>query len=353
MPGDSRQKVCVLGGGGFLGSHLVTSLCDSGKFRVQAIDTTFDKLTVSAPQLTITPADITSAGVLEEAVENNQVIVSTTALCNPSLYNTRPVEVIRESYDHLVPLVELCTRRNRWLVHFSTCEVYGQPLPGSSRQPLREDESRLLLGPINRERWSYACAKQLLERLIWAQGRHHGLPFTIVRPFNVIGPRMDFIPGRDGEGLPRVLACFMKALLAGEPLPLVNGGNQRRSFIYVDDFVAGVRAILLRPARCQGEIINLGHPGNDISIADLAGKMLAVFGALQPGRPLPGVIRVSAEDFYGPGYDDCDYRIPDIGKAERLIGFRPRTGLDEMLPVIVRDYLERYGTATPTGEVSR
>ena len=76
-----------------------------------------------------------------------------------------------------------------------------------------EDETALFLGPVARERWTYAAAKQLLERVIWAHGRHGGLPFTIVRPFNVIGPRMDFIPGVDGEGIPRVLACFLNALM--------------------------------------------------------------------------------------------------------------------------------------------
>ena len=69
-----------------------------------------------------------------------------------------------------------------------------------------EDETALWLGPVHKERWSYACAKQLLERVIFAQGRHAGLPFTIIRPFNVIGPRMDFVDGVDGEGIPRVLA---------------------------------------------------------------------------------------------------------------------------------------------------
>ena len=130
---------------------------------------------------------------------------------------------------------------------------------------MREDESALWLGPVHLERWSYACAKQLLERVIFASGRHHGLPFTIVRPFNVIGPRMDFVPGVDGEGVPRVLAAFMSALLAGEDLLLVDGGQRRRSFVYVDDFVAAIGRMLDRPQAAQGEIFNLGHPGNELS----------------------------------------------------------------------------------------
>jgi UDP-apiose/xylose synthase len=355
MQSDSQKNVCVLGGGGFLGSHLVDALCTQTDFRVQAVDTVFDKLTVESPRLTLTRADITTGGVLDEVVENNDVMISTTALCNPSQYNTRPLDVIRESYDHLVPLVDLCVERGRWLVHFSTCEVYGKPLFEKSAEirPMQEDQTSLLLGPIGKERWSYACAKQLLERLIWAYGRHHDLRFSIIRPFNVIGPRMDFIQGLDGEGLPRVLACFIGALLVGEPLKLVNGGMQRRSFIYVEDFVDGVIAVLQNPSRCQGEIINLGNPNNDVSIAELAAKMIAVFDDLCGKRNGFGVESVAACEFYGPGYDDCDHRVPDIGKAERLVGFKPRTGLDEMLPIIIKDYLARYGNVSEVHEVTR
>src|SRR6185295_2961621 len=128
---------------------------------------------------------------------------------------------------------------------------------------MHEDETALALGPVHKERWSYACAKQLLERVIWAHGRHAGLPFTLVRPFNVIGPRMDFLPGVDGEGIPRVLASFMHALMTGEDLALVDGGGQRRSFLAVAELVDALCLVLDRPQHCRGEILNLGNPRND------------------------------------------------------------------------------------------
>ena len=225
-------------------------------------------------------------GLIEELVDRCEVIISLTALCNPSLYNTQPLAVIDASYTDLVPVVKLCTARRRWLIHFSTCEVYGRRALdnlGAPMPAMREDESALWLGPVHLERWSYACAKQLLERVIFASGRHHGLPFTIVRPFNVIGPRMDFVPGVDGEGVPRVLAAFMSALLAGEELLLVDGGQRRRSFVYVDDFVAAIGRMLDRPQAAQGEIFNLGHPGNELSIAELAQQLGAAYQAQVPG----------------------------------------------------------------------
>jgi UDP-apiose/xylose synthase len=341
----------VLGGGGFLGSHLVAALLEqSTRARVTVIDTTLDKLRPVPGdvegRLELVQASIQEPGILEDAVAGCDLVLSLTALCNPALYNTRPQEVIEANFTHLVPLVELCTVHRRWLIHFSTCEVYGKSQPGAA--PLSEDHSPLVLGPVGRERWTYACAKQLLERLIWACGRHRDLPFTIIRPFNVIGPRMDFLDGFDGRGTPRVLACFMRALMLGEPLRLVDGGQQRRSFIYISDFVDAVVRVIERPGACRGEIINIGNPDNDVTIADLARRMASVFQRRHaPDRTFVAEA-VTAESFYGPGYDDAEHRVPEIDKAARLLGWRPTTTLDQMLPVIVDDYVSRYGYGEST-----
>jgi UDP-apiose/xylose synthase len=241
--------------------------------------------------------------------------------------------------------VKLAAARGRWLVHFSTCEVYGRVALDARGRPMRrmsEDDTALFLGPVHRERWTYAAAKQLLERVIWAHGQHEGLALTIVRPFNVIGPRMDFIPGVDGEGVPRVLASFMHALMSDAPLALVDGGRQRRSFLDVGEFVDAVARILDRPAACRGQIINLGNPRNDVTIRQLARALAAAFRALRPQAPPPRLETVTARAFYGPGYDDSAVRIPSVAKATRLLGWRPRRDLADMLPGIVEDYLARY-----------
>jgi len=345
---SNAASICVLGGGGFLGSHLVEALLRSSQRGVTAVDTTFAKLEAEAgPRLRLIEADISDPAVLTDAVEQSDVVLSLTALCNPALYSTRPLEVIDANYTHLVPLIERCAEQGRRLIHFSTCEVYGKPYPrsGGDPAPMSEDDTPLVLGPVSRERWTYACAKQLLERVIWGHGAHNGLAFSIVRPFNVIGPRMDFIDGVDGSGIPRVLACFMRALLTGEPLALVEGGAQRRAFICVEDFTAAVLRIIDRPVRCAGQVINLGNPANDVTIASLARTLAAVYEE-RHGASLRRAIRfeeVSAEAFYGPGYDDTQRRIPEIGKARRLLDWDPTTSLAEMLPPIVDDYVARYG----------
>jgi UDP-apiose/xylose synthase len=196
---------------------------------------------------------------------------------------------------------------------------------------------------VQKERWSYAAAKQLLERLIWAHGRHHGLAFTIVRPFNVVGPRMDWLQGVDGEGLPRVLAAFMGALLKGEDLRLVDGGGQRRSLVYVDDFVDAIARLLDRRQQARGEIFNVGNPDNDVTIRALAEAMRLEYARLRPGARLGALREVPADELYGEGYDDTRSRVPDVDKAARLLGWRATTSLAAMLPPIVADYVARYG----------
>jgi UDP-apiose/xylose synthase len=340
-------RIAVLGAGGFIGSHLVPALLARGTAEIWAVDLSFAKLAPTDGRVRRIEAPVDRPGLMEELVDRCDLVVSLTALCNPSLYNTRPLEVIDASYTDLVPLVRLCTQRQRWLIHFSTCEVYGRAALDGEGRPMahmNEEESAMWLGPLHRERWTYACAKQLLERVIYAQGRHHGLPFTIVRPFNVIGPRMDFVPDIDGEGIPRVLANFMAALLREEQLALVEGGRRRRSFVSIDDFVEAVVRIVERPVACRGEVFNLGNPANDVTIAALAEQLARAYRQQVPGPPVH-MRSVSAEELYGPGYDDCDERIPDIGKAQRLLDWTPRTPLPDMLPPIVADYLARYGPA--------
>ncbi len=308
------ERIAVLGAGGFIGSHLVPALVARPGVTVDAVDVTFDKLAPDLERVKRIRASIADPAVLGEIVAAADVVVSLTALCNPALYNTQPIEVIDANYTDLVPLVKLCAERRRWLIHLSTCEVYGRQALDEAGRPMRrmdEDKTALALGPIHRERWTYAAAKQLLERQIWAYGRHRGLKFTLVRPFNVIGPRMDFIPGVDGEGIPRVLASFLHALMAGQDLLLVGG-------------------------------LNLGNDANDVTIRELARALSVAYRAQRPGAPAPRLRSVTPQAFYGAGYDDSVVRIPSIAKARRLLGWRPRVRLDEMLPGIAADYLARY-----------
>ncbi len=340
------KRIAVLGAGGFLGSHLVPGLIERFGCQIDAVDLDLRKLEHEDERIRRVVASVAEPSVVSDVTRGADVVLSLTALCNPAQYSTIPLEVIDSSFTDLLPLVKECERRRVRLVHFSTAEVYGRhalDAAGDRCAEMAEDESCLLMGPVHLERWTYACAKQLLERVIWASGRHGNLPFTIIRPFNTIGPRMDFLPGIDGDGIPRVLACFMANLLRGEPLELVDGGSQKRAFMCVSDMVEAVSRVVAEPKACAGQILNLGNPNNDVSIAELGRNLARVFAECSPGTPKARFTSVSAREFYGPGYDDTPERIPDIRKARRLLDWQPTRTLAEMLPEIVRDYIQRYG----------
>jgi UDP-apiose/xylose synthase len=347
------ERITVLGAGGFVGSHLVPALLSRFGCAIDAVDISFDKLEITDPRVHRVRARIEEPGLAAELVARSQLVISLTALCNPALYSSVPLEVIDASYTHHLPVVQACAARGVRLLHVSTSEVYGRmalDAAGERSERMHEDETALFLGPVQRERWTYACAKQLLERVIWAHGQHGELAFTVVRLFNVIGPRMDFVPGVDGDGIPRVLASFMHALLSGQPLPIVDGGSQRRSFMAVRDLNEAVCRIVERPDACRGQIFNLGHPGNDISIAELARLLADVYATRVPGAPAARMRQVSAQAFYGAGYDDTQARIPSIEKAQRLLGWEPSLSLADMLPEIVDSYVARYGAPLPAAE---
>jgi UDP-apiose/xylose synthase len=344
----------IPGCSGFIGSHLLERILTTTDWRVLGMDRSREKISHLLPheRLDFVQADIDSCPDLGASVAACDTVVSLAALCNPSQYNTIPITVIDSNFTRPRELVRLCAEAGKRLIHFSTCEVYGRTLNsyrgGEGEEPFREDESPYLLGPIGAQRWTYACAKQLLERLIYAYGREMGLRYTIVRPFNFIGPRMDYIPGVDGDGVPRVVACFMEALLFKQPLRLVDGGGNRRVFTYIDDAIDAVMAMIEKPERADGQVFNVGNPANELTISELARRMAALYAELAPaaaGAHAVEMVTVSGAEFYGPGYEDSDRRIPDIAKAQERLGWSPKIAIDEALRATVGAFIHNYTSA--------
>jgi UDP-apiose/xylose synthase len=351
MTHKQEQTIGIIGCGGFIGSHLLEGLIAHGGYRIYGIDRSVRKIghLLDDPRVSITRADINAFDGLEAWLDKCDTIVSLTALCNPSLYNTVPLTVIESNFTLPARVVECCTKVHRRLIQFSTSEVYGktvQGLCGSDREEhylLREDESPLILGPAIAQRWSYASAKQLLERLIIGHGLERGLAFSIVRPFNFIGPRMDYLPAIDGEGIPRVLACFMKALLCREPLQLVDGGLNRRCFTAIADAVDAIIRMIERPVESAGLIFNIGNPANEISMHDLAVLMRDIYTRMTGKNNVDSpLVSVPAQQFYGKGYEDSDRRVPDISRARSILGWEPATGLGQALETAMASYLDHY-----------
>lgn len=352
------MTICMIGAGGFIGSHLCEKLMYETQHTVLAIDIYNDKISHLledesggekkpwSGRIQFHRINIKNDSRLERLIKMSDLTINLAAICTPADYNTRPLDTIYSNFIDALPVVKYCSETGKRLIHFSTCEVYGKTI-GSflpkdhpmkqdpSFYVLNENETPCIFGSIEKQRWSYACAKQLIERLIFAEGAENGLDFTIVRPFNWIGPRMDFIPGIDGpsEGVPRVLACFSNNLLRGEPLKLVDGGESQRTFIYIKDAIEAVHLMIENPNRANGHIFNVGNPHNEVTVRQLADMMTNVYYNKVTGQNIPDVptIDVSAQEFYGEGYDDSDKRIPDMTIINKQLGWNPTTSLFDLL----------------------
>ena len=296
-------------------------------------------------------ADLADKSVVER-IAKYPIVVNLAAICTPSRYMAEAPEVIRSNYDHPAALADACAKSGSWLIHFSTSEIYGRTSADSDL--LVEDESELTFGPVTASRWSYATAKLLTERYIAGL---QNLKWTVVRPFNFVGPYMDFMPGVDGSGIPRVLANFSSALVRGEPLKLVNGGVAKRSFTSVFDAVDFMFALFEAELSTSAtgnaaeksplsQAFNIGNPENELTIAELANKMRKIFAEIKGVSvdtiPEPEV--VSGVEYYGEGYEDSMRRLPSVEKAERLLGFKAKTPIDVVLRESLTWFVNHYGS---------
>ena len=156
---------------------------------------------------------------------------------------------------------------------------------------------------------------------------------------------MDFIPGRDGEGVPRVLACFMTALLDGHPMQLVDGGMARRTIVSIHDAIRAIVLMINNPGQSVNQIFNVGNRDNEVTMKELAQLMREAYAectgdAVHLRHP---IVDVSSLEFYGEGYEDCDRRMPKLNKAKDLLGWVPTRSLKETILETVTYYYERYG----------
>jgi UDP-apiose/xylose synthase len=353
------MTVLITGCGGFIGSHLLDQLLDREGIRVIGWDPSADKIGhhLENARLELRQQPLAAPSDFEQFRADGaraDFIINMAAVCNPSQYNTEPLKTIYANFIECYRVIEIASELKKPLIHFSTSEVYGRTLAsyvgnGGYERPdlfmLDADATPMLLGPIGAQRWTYACAKQLLERLIYAYHKEQGLDFAIIRPFNFFGPRMDYLPGIEGSGTPRVLACFVSALLRGQPLQLVDGGMARRTITSVHDAVDAVLAMLERPDRAMNHFYNIGNPANEVSMAELADQARRVYAEITGDErylehPMENV---SSASFYGEGYEDCDRRMLTIEREMALLDWRPRRSLREVLTETLGHYHKLYG----------
>lgn len=339
------MNLALLGGGGFIGSHVLEQLLKSTQNKFTVFDRDLTKLNEVRnlipdfeARVKLVQGDLSeSFGTVTDLIQWSDVTVDLIAYANPSMYVTHPLEVMKLNFIDNLEVAKVCSTMRKHLVQFSSCEVYG--VSAGRTEPFSEDRSALIMGPVAEHRWIYASAKQLLERILHAYGLEDRLSYTIIRPFNFIGPRIDYLPAPGAVGGPRVFSHFMAALLSDGPMRLVDGGHARRSYTFISDAAEAFEVVLKHiETDCYNQIVNIGSPGNETSIRELALLMQSLWFVLTGRTSKSVLVDISGEAFYGKGYADCDRRIPDISKLSAL-GWSPKYSLEETVKETMRYYI--------------
>jgi len=338
------MKVLILGVNGFIGSHLTEKILAEKGWDVYGLDIAYDKLgdTIHDPKFHFVEGDITiNREWTEYNIKKCDVVLPLVAIATPATYVKNPLRVFELDFEANLEIIKKCVKYKTRVVFPSTSEVYGM----CTDEIFDEETSNFILGPINKQRWIYSCCKQLLDRVLWAYGFEKDFRFTIFRPYNWIGPKLDSIQSLK-EGSSRVLTQFIGNVLRDEPMKLVNGGRQKRSFLYVDDGIdCLIKVIENKNDACDKKIINIGNPANNITIRELALRIKKIFEnhPRVKSEKLIKKIRiedVSQDDFYGKGYQDVSFRVPSIKRAKELVGWQPRIDMETALKKTIDFYIE-------------
>ncbi len=335
------MKVLILGVNGFIGNALTHRILTTTDWEVFGLDMACDKLerSLGDPRFHFLEGDITiNKEWIEYNIKKCDVVLPLVAIATPVTYVKDPLRVFELDFEENLKIIRQCAKYKKRVIFPSTSEVYGM----SPDREFDEENSPLMLGPINKERWIYSCAKQMLDRVIYAYGAHEGLRYTLFRPFNWIGPKLDSISTAK-EGSSRVLTQFLYNILAGEPIQLVDGGSQRRSFTFIEDGIGCLMKIIANEnGVADSGIFNIGNPTNDLSVRELAEKLIALVREYPDYKERADnckIIEVTSGTFYGKGYQDMLTRVPSVKNAKERLGWEPTTSIDDALRKTLDFYL--------------
>ena len=332
-------RVLILGANGFIGSSLTRAILARKDWEVFGMDVASHKLedSLNDSRFTFVEGDITiNREWIEYHVRKCDVVIPLVAIANPIQYGRDPLRVFEVDFEANLQVVRECVKHRKRLIFPSTSEVYGM----CADAKLDEITSPLVYGPIHRQRWIYACSKQLLDRVIFAYGVQDKLDYTLVRPFNWIGPRLDDVFAAK-EGSSRLFTQFISNVIFKKPLQLVDGGKQSRSFTFIDDGVEALLRIIDNKKGCASrQIFNLGNPRNNVTVAELARMIIAAFAeypAFRVHAARAKTVVVPAEHYFGKYYQDIQRRVPSIALARRRLGWEPKVNLERAIKLTL-DY---------------
>ena len=334
------KKVLILGVNGFIGHHLSKRILATTDWQVYGMDMNTDRIDdlLPNPRFKFFEGDITiNREWIEYHVKKCDVVLPLVAIATPATYVREPLRVFELDFEANLPVVRSCVKYRKRLVFPSTSEVYGM----CADAEFDPEASPLVYGPINKPRWIYACAKQMMDRVIWAYGMEQNLDFTLFRPFNWIGAGLDSI-NTPKEGSSRVITQFLGHIAREEPIKLVDGGAQRRSFTYIDDGVDALMRIIVNASGvASGQIYNIGNPRNNLSVRELAVRMLELAAEYPEYRDHAAkveLIETTAADYYGKGYQDVQQRVPKIANTCADLDWQPKVSMDDALRRIFDAY---------------
>ncbi len=342
------KKILILGINGFIGHHLSNHILTDTDWEIHGMDMQDDRVRdlMGNPRFHFFEGDITiNREWIEYHVKKCDVVLPLVAIATPATYVREPLRVFELDFEANLPIVRACVKYHKRLVFPSTSEVYGM----CADTEFDPENSPLIYGPINKPRWIYACSKQMMDRVIWAYGMEQNLDFTLFRPFNWIGAGLDSI-NTPKEGSSRVITQFLGQIVRGEPIKLVDGGTQRRSFTYINDGVAALIKIIANEGSItSGQIYNIGNPHNNLSVRELATRMLELAAEYPEYRDNAAKVRLvetTALDYYGRGYQDVQQRVPKIANTCADLGWQPMVTMDDALRHIFEAYRAHVADAS-------
>lgn len=310
------MNILITGGAGFIGSHLagtliraghdVTVVDDLSTGSIENISAYFDTNALEFVQ-----ENIVDSEALPALVRNADCIFHLAATVGVELVVHEPIRTIMTNVAGAERVLTLAAEEGKRILLTSTSEVYGK----STHLPFRESDD-LLIGAPTHSRWSYACSKLLDEFMLLAYHRDAGLPGTIVRLFNTVGPRQT---GQYGMVIPR----FVEAALKNRPLRVYGTGEQTRCFCHVSDTVRAL-CLIAEMEDTFGEIINIGNTA-PITIRALAERVVSLLGSKSE------IVHDPYDKAYEPGFEDMLQRVPDCSKIADLCGWRAEIPLDEII----------------------
>jgi len=306
------KKIFITGGCGFIASHLIERLIAEG-YDIRIYDNLhrnavqFTKV-LDHPKVEFIKGDITIPQDLEAAMKGCDMVIHMAAIAGVSSYHKFPAKTVQVNLIGTFYVLEAMRKNNiNRLIDMSTSEVFGTEVIEAS------ENSYLRIGPPHDKRWSYAVSKIAGEQMIYRYSEEYNWDVTIVRPFNVYGPR------QVGEG---AISNFCKWAIDGEDLKIDGLGSSIRSWCYISDFIEAMMLFIEKP-NTKAEAFNVGSPWTSVSNHYLA-ELIIKF-ANKDGK----VWKKPKISYHPMPYTDIKVRWPDIGKIINTYGWKPKIGIEE------------------------